>query len=192
MIRDALLRLQHALRQHDLLAARLWERYVLHGGSSVSISDGSPTTLPSERTGRRDRRPTKFYELRDNLRLEGGSTDEHEPILSSNLDSDRRRCATTGASCAHSGASCGSLRRIFSRSGYGSTATASAQTIRPTVLNRLELAARAYPRAHPTRAGRLAALRYAWCSPTLSGSGLRPLWVAGLKVIQNRMYRPFV
>src|SRR2546428_3316495 len=31
------------------------------------IFDGSPTRSQAERTGRRDRRPTKFYELRDNL-----------------------------------------------------------------------------------------------------------------------------
>ena len=34
----------------------------------LSIFDGSPTTLPNRSgRGRRDRRPTKFYELRDNL-----------------------------------------------------------------------------------------------------------------------------
>jgi hypothetical protein len=41
----------------------------------LSIFGGSPERSQSERTGRRDRRPTKFYELRDNLFEVDGATD---------------------------------------------------------------------------------------------------------------------
>jgi hypothetical protein len=60
-------RLLHARRQWQLLGSDLVERYGLHGGSSFRSSTDRPPRSQPERTGRRDRRPTKFYELRDNL-----------------------------------------------------------------------------------------------------------------------------
>ena len=60
-------RLLDTLRQNGLTAGRLSDRYVaLHGGSSLDLRTDHPPRPQPERTGRRDRRPTKFHELRDN------------------------------------------------------------------------------------------------------------------------------
>ncbi len=60
-------RLLHPGGQH-LLRRRLGDRYgPLHGGSSFDLWTDHRERCQQQQTRRRDRRPTKFYELRDNL-----------------------------------------------------------------------------------------------------------------------------
>jgi hypothetical protein len=57
-----------ALGEHDFLHGRLRDRYVaLHGGSSVDLWRITTHAPKRSGRGRRDRRPLKFYELRNNL-----------------------------------------------------------------------------------------------------------------------------
>jgi hypothetical protein len=61
-------RLLHARGQHGLLRRRgLRDRYGPHGGSSFRSLRDHREGSQRELTRRRDRRPTKFYELWDNL-----------------------------------------------------------------------------------------------------------------------------